>query len=90
MKGAMDFSVDSLFFRRIHVRDPRSHLADPGRRNHTVLIAQAPALDVKAGLWENTVVTTMGMAVRQVDTSKMPPEQAAKIAEAMKGMMGDS
>ena len=24
----------------------------------------------------------------QVDTSKMPPDQAAKIAEAMKGMSG--
>src|SRR5687767_10146367 len=55
----------------------------------TVLMAQAPVLDVKLGLWENTVVTNMGMAAPQVDTSKMPPEQAAKIAEMMKGMMGD-
>ena len=56
----------------------------------TVLVAQAPALDIKLGLWENTVVTSMGgMAMPQMDTSKLPPEQAAKIAEAMKGMSGD-
>jgi hypothetical protein len=54
-----------------------------------VAFAQAPALDVKLGLWENTVVTNTGMAMPPVDTSKMPPEQAAKIAEAMKGMMAD-
>ena len=54
-----------------------------------VLAAQAPVLDVKYGLWENTVVTSMGgMAMPQMDTSKLPPEQAAKIAEAMKGMAG--
>ena len=54
------------------------------------LVAQAPALDVKLGLWENTIVTNMGgMAMPQMDMSKLPPEQAAKIAEAMKGMMGD-
>jgi hypothetical protein len=54
-----------------------------------VLAAQAPALDVKLGLWENTIVTNMGgMAMPQMDTSKLPPEQAAKIAEAMKGMSG--
>ena len=51
-----------------------------------VAFAQAPALDVKLGLWENTVVTNMGGAMPQVDTSKMPPEQAAKMAEAMKAM----
>jgi hypothetical protein len=54
-----------------------------------VLSAQAPALNVKLGLWENTVVTNMsGMAMPQMDTSKMPAEQAAKMAEAMKAMMG--
>ena len=54
-----------------------------------VLAAQAPVLDVKFGLWESTIVTNMsGMAMPQVDTSKLPPEQAAKIAEAMKGMGG--
>ena len=56
-----------------------------------VLAAQAPALDVKLGLWENTIVTNMGgMAMPQMDTSKLPPEQAAKIAEAMKGMSGQA
>ena len=54
-----------------------------------VLLAQAPALDVKLGLWENTIVTDMGTAMAaQMDTSKLPPEQAAKIAEAMKAMAG--
>ena len=53
-----------------------------------VLVAQAPALDVKLGLWENTIVTNMGGAP-PVDTSKMTPEQAAKIAAAMKGLMGE-
>jgi hypothetical protein len=51
-----------------------------------VLLAQAPALDIKYGLWENTVVTDMGGAMAQMDTSKMSPEQAAKFAEVMKGM----
>lgn len=55
----------------------------------TVLMAQTPALDVKLGLWENTIVTNMGGAASQIDTSKMSPEQAAKMAEAMKGLMGD-
>src|SRR5215204_483215 len=51
-----------------------------------VAMAQAPALDVKLGLWENTIVTDMSGAVPKVDTSKMPPEQAAKIAEMMKSL----
>jgi hypothetical protein len=50
-----------------------------------VLVAQAPALDVKLGLWENTFVTSIGGAM-PVDTSKMSPEQQAKIAAAMKAM----
>ena len=54
-----------------------------------VLVAQAPVLDVKLGLWENTMVTSIGgMAMPQMDTSKLPPEQAAKMAEAMKAMAG--
>jgi hypothetical protein len=53
-----------------------------------VLVAQTPVLDVKFGLWENTITTNMGGAP-PVDTSKMSPEQAAKVAEMMKGMMGD-
>jgi len=53
-----------------------------------VLLAQAPALDVKLGLWENTITTSMGGAP-PIDTSKMTPEQAAKVTAAMKGMTGD-
>jgi hypothetical protein len=56
----------------------------------TVLVAQAPVLDIKLGLWESTIVTNMGgAAMPQMDMSKLPPEQAAKIAEAMKGLTGD-
>jgi len=54
----------------------------------SVLLAQAPALDLKFGLWENTIVTSIGGAP-PVDTSQMSPEQAAKIAEAMKAMGGE-
>ena len=54
-----------------------------------VLAAQAPALNVKLGLWENTIVTNMGGGAPPMDTSKMPPEQAARIAEAMKSLMAD-
>lgn len=54
-----------------------------------VLGAQVPpALDVKLGLWENTIVTNMGGAL-PIDTSKMSPDQAAKVAAAMKGMTGE-
>ena len=52
-----------------------------------VLVAQAPALDVKYGLWENTIVTNLG-GPPPIDTSKMTPEQAAKMAEAMKSVTG--
>ena len=54
-----------------------------------VLAAQAPLLDVKLGLWENTTITSMsGAVMAQVDPTKMQPDQTAKLAEAMKGMMG--
>jgi hypothetical protein len=52
------------------------------------LVAQAPALDVKYGLWEMSNVTNLGGQMPQVDTSKMTPEQKAKMDEAMKQMMG--
>jgi hypothetical protein len=55
------------------------------------LVAQAPALDLKFGLWENTIVTNMG-GTPPIDTSKMSPEQAAKMTaalEMMKGSMGE-
>jgi hypothetical protein len=53
-----------------------------------ILGAQAPALDVKYGLWEMTNVSTIGGQMPTMDTSKMTPEQKAKIDEAMKQMMG--
>lgn len=46
-----------------------------------------PLLDVRMGLWEVTSTTEMG-GVPGVDTSKMPPQQQAQIAAAMKGAMG--
>ena len=52
------------------------------------LVAQAPALDVKYGLWEMSNVTNLGGQMPQVDTSRMTPEQKAKMDEAMKQMMG--
>jgi hypothetical protein len=52
------------------------------------VFAQTPALDVKMGLWEVTSVTDIGGQLPAVDTSKLPPEQRAKIEEAMKAMMG--
>jgi uncharacterized protein DUF3617 len=53
-----------------------------------VCAAQAPALDVRMGLWEVTNVATIGGAAPQIDLSKMPPEQRAKMEAAIKGMMG--
>jgi hypothetical protein len=53
-----------------------------------VLVAQTPALDVKLGLWEHTIVTNMDGAP-PIDTSKMSPEQAATMTAAMKGLMGE-
>ena len=53
-----------------------------------VLAAQAPALDVKMGLWEVSTTVDMGGQTPQVDTSKMTPEQKARMEEVMKGMMG--
>jgi hypothetical protein len=52
------------------------------------LVAQTPALDLKLGLWENTIVTNIGGAP-PIDTSKMSPEQAAKMTAAKKGMAGE-
>jgi len=53
-----------------------------------VVLAQAPALDVKMGLWEMTSSIDMGGQMPAMDTSKMTPDQRAKIEAAMKGMMG--
>lgn len=53
-----------------------------------VVFAQAPALDVKMGLWEMTSVTDLGGQMPAVDTSKMTPQQKAQIDAAMQSMMG--
>lgn len=53
-----------------------------------VLLAQAPALDVKMGLWEVTNVSTIGGQMPTMDLSKLPPEQRARMEEAMKSVMG--
>src|SRR5262249_13965101 len=53
-----------------------------------VLAAQAPALDLKLGLWEHTIVTNIS-GMPPVDTSKMTPEQAARMEAAMKAMNGE-
>jgi uncharacterized protein DUF3617 len=50
--------------------------------------AQAPALDVRMGLWEVTNVSTLGGQMPQMDLSKVPPEQRARIEQSMKAMMG--
>ncbi len=52
-----------------------------------VLIAQAPALDVRMGLWEVSTTTQVGGQMPDVDTSKMTPEQKARVEEMMKGVM---
>jgi hypothetical protein len=46
--------------------------------------AQAPAIDVKIGLWELTATTNIDMHMPAVDTSKMTPAVGA-LAEAMTG-----
>jgi hypothetical protein len=53
-----------------------------------VVVAQAPALDVRMGLWEMTMTTQVGGQVPEFDTSKMTPEQKARVEESMKRMMG--
>ena len=48
-------------------------------------IAQAPALDIKSGLWETTTVANVDMGgMPAMDTSQMTPQQKAKMEEAMK------
>ena len=52
-----------------------------------VVLAQAPNLDVRMGLWEITSSTTMGGQMPGIDTSKMTPEQQARVAAAMQSAM---
>jgi hypothetical protein len=51
--------------------------------------AQAPALNVNMGLWEITAVTKIGGRM-PVDTSKLTPEQKARMEAAMQQMAGTS
>ena len=52
-----------------------------------IVFAQAPALDVKMGLWEITSTSNVGGQMPTIDTSKMTPEQKARMEAAMKGML---
>ncbi len=52
------------------------------------LAAQAPALNVKMGLWEITSTMNMGGAMPVPDTSNMTPEQKQRMESAMRGAMG--
>jgi hypothetical protein len=53
-----------------------------------IVLAQAPALDVKMGLWEITSTTNIGGQIPTIDTSRMTPEQKARMEAAMKGLVG--
>src|SRR5437868_5425364 len=49
--------------------------------------ADTPALNVRLGLWETTSTTNVGGQM-PIDTSKMTPEQKARMEAAMRGMLG--
>ncbi len=53
-----------------------------------VLLAQAPALNVRMGLWEVTSTTAIGGQMPAIDTGKMTPEQKARVEAAMKNLAG--
>jgi len=50
--------------------------------------ADTPALNVRLGLWETTSTTNVGGHMPAVDTSKLTPEQKARMDAMMKQMMG--
>jgi hypothetical protein len=50
--------------------------------------AQAPALNVRMGLWEVTSTIKIGGDMPGIDTSKMTPQQRAQMEAAMQQMMG--
>jgi uncharacterized protein DUF3617 len=54
-----------------------------------VLGAQKPALNVNMGLWEITTISNVGGQAPAFDTSKMTPEQKARMEAAMQKMMGE-
>jgi hypothetical protein len=49
-------------------------------------LAQTPLLEPRFGLWEMTTTISMGGGMPGVDTSKMTPEQKARMEAMMKGM----
>src|SRR6187402_1469497 len=49
----------------------------------TTLVAQAPALDLKLGLWEQTFLTKLDGLPPGIDTSKIPPAQLAQMMAAL-------
>src|SRR5438874_13325910 len=53
-----------------------------------VLAQQTPALNVNMGLWEVATAFNVGGEMPAIDTSKMTPEQKARMEAAMQGMMG--
>ena len=53
-----------------------------------VAAAQAPALNVQMGLWEISSTTDLGGQIPGIDTSKMTPDQKARLDAAMKAMAG--
>ena len=53
-----------------------------------IVLAQAPVLDVKMGLWEISSVTRIAGQMPGMDTSKMTPQEKAQMEAAMKSMMG--
>jgi Protein of unknown function (DUF3617) len=50
--------------------------------------AQAPALDVRTGLWEIASTATTAGSPPGIDVSKMTPEQKARMEAAMKARQG--
>ena len=52
-------------------------------------VVLAQAIDAKTGLWETTVKVDMAGMASMVDTSKMSPEQKARV-EAMMANMGNA
>ncbi len=52
-----------------------------------VAVADAPALDVKMGLWEVTTSMQIAGQMPAFDTSKLTPEQKAQVEKMMQSMM---
>jgi Protein of unknown function (DUF3617) len=53
------------------------------------LLAQAPQLNVRTGLWEITTVMKMGGDMPKIDFSQMPAAQRAQMEAVMKAMMNE-